>query len=178
MGWDCGAGRSRWTCSPGWFDHGQTVPQCDTCDLLVPMMLCPDEVPMKCQHGGQGNDMCCFLQDRLGLLRSMAKEEGRRLDSNVHARMHEQSCECIPPRVAMRAQLVECRVHLLGVLVPGLRLSPPDIASVWAAACWANASTSFSRLTSGLPRAPSGPARFESRSRTRSRACAVLPPAG
>jgi len=32
------------------FDHGATVPPCDTCNLLVPMMLCPDEVPMKCEH--------------------------------------------------------------------------------------------------------------------------------
>lgn len=32
------------------FDHGATIPPCDTCNLLVPMMLCPDEVPMKCEH--------------------------------------------------------------------------------------------------------------------------------
>ncbi|HYO58685.1 PAAR-like domain-containing protein [Archangium sp.] len=32
------------------FAHGRTVPPCDTCDLLVPLMLCPDVEKMKCQH--------------------------------------------------------------------------------------------------------------------------------
>jgi hypothetical protein len=32
------------------FEHGETVPPCKTCELIIPLMLCPGEWEDKCQH--------------------------------------------------------------------------------------------------------------------------------
>ncbi|NTX10014.1 DUF4150 domain-containing protein [Myxococcus sp. CA056] len=34
----------------GPFGHGKTVPPCDTCNLLLPMMLCSEDKETQCQH--------------------------------------------------------------------------------------------------------------------------------
>ncbi len=42
--------RESGTVVAGPFDHGKTVPPCGTCNLLLPMMLCPGEQETECQH--------------------------------------------------------------------------------------------------------------------------------
>ncbi|MFL5347967.1 MAG: DUF4150 domain-containing protein [Hyalangium sp.] len=32
------------------FDHGETVPPCGACELIIPLMLCPGDEKEKCQH--------------------------------------------------------------------------------------------------------------------------------
>ncbi|WNG48107.1 DUF4150 domain-containing protein [Archangium minus] len=33
------------------FDHGETVPPCEACNIILPMFLCPEGQVTKCQHG-------------------------------------------------------------------------------------------------------------------------------
>lgn len=45
--------RTSGTVVAGPFDHGKTVPPCNTCNLLLPMMICPEVQETQCQHKGK-----------------------------------------------------------------------------------------------------------------------------
>lgn len=42
----------------GWFGGSQAVPPCKTCQVLLAVLLCPDERAPQCEHRSPGRDTC------------------------------------------------------------------------------------------------------------------------